>query len=157
MIRVLPSANAASRMCAGTACRPSLVAAKTGGIASSDIIAPAARNERPYTPPPSAVNDSGENTPSWKIARPNSAITMSGVPATISMLDSTTRASQLGRPYSAIHTALATASGSARTMPMTVSSSVPSSGSRKPPEPAWLELTCGRLNSRPGRRYWIPR
>ena len=55
---------------------------------------------------------------SWKTARPNSAITMSGVPATISMHDSITRESQVGRPYSLIHTAVVTASGSASTMPM---------------------------------------
>ena len=47
VMRVLPSANAASRRCVGTACRPSRVAAKIGGRAISDIIAPAARNERP--------------------------------------------------------------------------------------------------------------
>ena len=110
-MRVLPSAKAASRMCAGTACRPSRVAVNIGGSAISDIIAPAAMNERPNTPPPAAVNENGANRPSWKIARPNSAITMSGVPATISMLDSTTRASHVGRPYSAIHSALPTASG----------------------------------------------
>ena len=75
-------------------------------------------NERPYTPPPSAVNENGASSDSWKIASPKIAITMSGVPATISMLDSTTRASQLGRPYSAIHTALASASGSASTIPI---------------------------------------
>ena len=82
------------------------------------------------------MNENGANSESWKTASPKIAITMSGVPATISMLDSTTRASQLGRPYSAIHTALASASGSASTMPITVSSMVPISGSRNPPEPA---------------------
>ncbi len=46
-ILVLPSAKAASRMCAGTDCSPSLVAMYSGGKAISDIIAPAARNERP--------------------------------------------------------------------------------------------------------------
>ena len=47
VIFVLPSANAASRMCIGTDCRPSRVAAKTGGSASSDIMIPAIANERP--------------------------------------------------------------------------------------------------------------
>ena len=47
VMRVLPSAKAASRMCVGTACSPSRVAAKIGGSAISDIIAPAAMNERP--------------------------------------------------------------------------------------------------------------
>ena len=46
-IRVLPSAKAASRMCVGTARRPSRVAMNSGGSAISDIIAPAAMNERP--------------------------------------------------------------------------------------------------------------
>ena len=44
-MRVLPSAKAASRMCAGTACRPSRVAVNIGGSAISDIIAPG-REER---------------------------------------------------------------------------------------------------------------
>ena len=42
-------------------------------------------------------------------------------------------------------------------MPMSVSSAVPISGSRKPPEPAWLALGWGRLKIRLGRRYWMPR
>ena len=46
-MRVLPSAKAASRMCAGTACRPSRVATNSGGSAISDIIAPAARKDLP--------------------------------------------------------------------------------------------------------------
>ena len=46
-------------MCAGTACRPSRVAVKIGGRAISDIIAPAARNDLPYTPPPEAVKENG--------------------------------------------------------------------------------------------------
>ncbi len=41
-----------------------------GGSASSDIIAPAAMNERPYTPPPSEVNENGASSDSWKSARP---------------------------------------------------------------------------------------
>ena len=83
------------------------MAVNIGGSAISDIIAPAAKNDLPNTPPPAALNENGAKMPSWKIDRPNSAITMSGVPATISMLDSTTRASQVGRPYSAIQIALA--------------------------------------------------
>ena len=47
VMRVFPSAKAASRMWPGTACSPSRVAAKIGGRAISDIIAPAAMNERP--------------------------------------------------------------------------------------------------------------
>ena len=58
-MRVLPSAKAASRMCAGTACSPSRVAVKSGGSAISDIIAPAAMNDLPKTPPPEALNENG--------------------------------------------------------------------------------------------------
>ena len=94
---------------------------------------------------------------SWKTARPNSAITMSGVPATISTHDSITRASHRGRAYSLIHTAVVTPSGSASTMPTKVRIMVPSSGSRKPPLPAWELEICGLEKSRPGRRYCTPR
>ena len=62
---------------------------------------------------------------------------MSGVPATISMPDSTARASHDGRPYSTIHIAAATASGVAIAIPITVSRTVPSIGSRKPPDDFW--------------------
>ena len=103
-------------------------------------------NELPNTPPPDALKENGANTPSWKIDRPNSAITMSGVPATISMLDSTTRASQLGRPYSAIQIAAADGEREASRIPITVSSAVPISGSRKPPEPACDGAERGPLN-----------
>ena len=114
-------------------------------------------NERPYTPPPCAVNENGANRLSWKIVSPNSAIRMSGVPATISMLVSTKRASQDGRPYSTIQTAAETARGVASATPISVSRAVPRIGSRNPPVPACDVPTCGRLSSRLGRRYWIPR
>ncbi len=97
------------------------------------------------------MNENGASSEIWNTASPKIAITMSGVPATTSMLDSTTRASQLGRPYSDSHTALASASGSANAMPISVNSSVPSSGSRKPPDPAWVVLGSGRLKIRLGR------
>ena len=60
------------------------------------------------------------------------------------------RPAVLGYPHGA-----ATASGTASAIPITVRSTVPRSGSRKPPEPAWVGLTWGRLKIRPGRRYWI--
>src|SRR3954462_10948002 len=82
----------------GIACSPSRVAPKTIGSAMSDIIAPAVRKERPKTAPPSAVNDIQPNRPCWNSARPKIARTMSGVPATTSIPDSTARASQLARP-----------------------------------------------------------
>ena len=87
------------------------MAPKTIGSAMSDIIAPAVRNERPNTAPPWAVKERIEKMPCWKSARPKMAMTMSGVPATISMPDSTARASHDGRPYSTIQIAVATAIG----------------------------------------------
>ena len=125
-------------------------------MAISDIIAPAAMNERPKTPPPAAVKEKGANSESWKIVSPNSAITTSGVPAMISMLDSTTRASRAGRPYSTIHSAQPIASGVASSRPISVRISVPNSGSRKPPLPAWERLTWGRLKIRLGAQVLRP-
>ncbi len=124
-MRVLPSAHDASRTWVGIAISPSRAAPKTSGSAISDIIAPAARNERPKTPPPEAVNESGARIGSWKIARPKIAMTMSGVPATTSIPDSTARASGAGLPYSTSQTADATASGTAIAIPMIVSTIVP--------------------------------
>ena len=48
-----------------------------------------------------------------KITVPNSASTIEGMPAIISIVDSTTRASADGRPYSLSQTAIATPTGSA--------------------------------------------
>ncbi len=144
-IRVLPSANAASRMCAGTACSPSRVAANSGGSAISDIIAPAGDERAPeHAAAFGGERERREQADSWKTARPKSAITMSGVPATISIVDSTTRASHVGRPYSAIQTALASASGNASTMPITVSSA----GADQRVEKASFEPLCDRCSLR---------
>ena len=84
------------------------------------------------------------------------AMTMSGVPATISMPDSTARASHEGRPYSTIQIAVATASGVAIAIPMTVSRTVPRIGSRKPPEDFWSAEGCGREVTRWKFRYCTP-
>src|SRR5664280_1944530 len=78
------------------------------------------------------------------------------VESSIEMVDSTTRSSHVGRPYSAIQIAPPTASGTASTIPMTVSRAVPINGSKKPPVPLCEVLSAGRCTSRLGRRYWIP-
>ena len=140
-------------MWSGIDCRPSRVAAKTIGRAISDIIAPAVRNERPKTAPPAAVNDIQPKMLCWKRTRPKSAITMSGVPAMISIPESISRASQVGRPYSTIHVAAPIAIGVAITIPISVIKIVPSSGSRKPPLDDWSTSAVGLLRSSWGRRY----
>ena len=77
------------------------------------MIAPAVKNERPKTAPPSAVKERKLKKLCWKTSRPKIASTMLGVPATISTPDSTARASQAGRPYSVSQTAIATPTGAA--------------------------------------------
>ena len=84
----------------------------------------------------------------WKTSRPKIASTMLGVPATISTPDSTARASQEGRPYSVSQTAIPTPTGAAIAVPITVRTSVPSIGSRKPPLLLWSRPTSGWLKSR---------
>jgi hypothetical protein len=91
--------------------------AEDSGSAISDIIAPAAKNERPNTALPSAVNDRKDRICWENRSSPKIASTMLGVPATISIPDSTERASQDGRPYSVSHTAAPTPSGSAISVP----------------------------------------
>ena len=63
----------------------------------------------------------------------------------------------LGRPYSTIQTAAATAIGVAITMPMIVIRIVPRIGSRNPPEADWSTSPLGADQSRLGLRYWMPR
>ena len=106
VIRVLPSANAASRRWAGKGLDAVAGRREHGGQREQRHHDPGRDERLPVDASAFRGKEKGANRLSWKIDRPNSAITMSGVPATISMLDSTTRASQLGRPYSAIHTAL---------------------------------------------------
>ena len=78
--------------------------------------------------------------------RPKIASTMLGAPPTISIADSTARASPAGRPYSTSHTAIATPSGPAIAVPIAVTSSVPSIGSRKPPVALCLTSAVGDSN-----------
>src|SRR3979409_1826688 len=66
------------------------------------IIAAAAKNDRPKTAPPCAVNDRKLRAWLEKTIRPKMARTMLGVPATISTPDSPARASQHGRPHATL-------------------------------------------------------
>ena len=83
---------------------------------------------------------------------PNSASTTDGSPASISTVDSATRASAVGRPNSLSQTAIPTPTGVAIAIANDPTIRVPSSGSRKPP--VWLSLTpaAGLVTSRFGRR-----
>ena len=120
------------------------------GSATSDRIAPAAKNERPNTTPPE-LRLRKPSAGLEKTTVPNSASTIDGVPATISTADSVSRASANGRPYSLSHTAVATPSGSAIAIAIAATSSVPSSGSRKPPVWVSLKPAVGWVTSRLGR------
>ena len=126
------------------------MAPTTSGSASSDIIAPAVKNERPNTDPPAEVCERNARKGRENINRPKIASTTLGAPAIISMPDSTARASPAGRPYSPSHTATATPSGPAIRMPSAASSSVPRSGPET--HPSCLRApTPGEVNSRLGR------
>ena len=81
---------------------------------------------------------------------------MLGVPAITSTPDSTARASHAGLPYSVSQTAVAMPSGAAIAIAPATISSVPRSGSRKPPDFDWSTRPPGGSNSRSGRRYCTP-
>ena len=87
---------------------------------------------------------------------PNRARTTDGSPASISTVDSATRASPVGRPNSLSHTAIPTPTGTAIAIAITPTITVPSSGSRKPPVWPSLRPVVGLVTSRLGRRYRIP-
>jgi hypothetical protein len=73
----------------------------------SDIIEPAITNERPNAvSAPSGWKDRTDRNDSLKTIRPKIASTIDGVPATTSIPDSTSRASQNGRAYSVSHSAM---------------------------------------------------
>ncbi len=129
---VLPRAYDASRTWLGMACSPARTFDTTSGRATRDSIAPAAKNERPYTTP-LEVRLKKPRAGLWNRMIPNRARTIDGVPAIISIADSATRASAEGRPYSLSHTAIAIPTGMAMPMASAVTTSVPSSGSRNPP------------------------
>ncbi len=70
------------------------------------------------------------------MSSPKIASTTLGTPATISIADSTVRASHAGRAYSESQVAIPTPSGAAISVPIAVTISVPMIGSMKPP--LWL-------------------
>ncbi len=130
---------------AGDRVSASRVAPTTSGSAISDIIAAAAMNERPKTAPPSALKVRKPKIPWKKTSRPKIASTMLGVPAMISIADSTARASPEGRPYSVSQTAIVTPIGTAISDRHDQQERVPISGSRKPPLFALVEVGVGAL------------
>ena len=83
---------------------------------------------------------------------PNSASTIDGVPANISTVDSTTRASAAGRAYSLSHTATPMPIGVAIASAVTVTRMVPSRSARNPPVSFWVFPTFGLVQSRSGCR-----
>jgi hypothetical protein len=118
---------------------------------------PAMRNDCPVTDPLLALPERNANRGRANSSRPNSASTMLGTPAIISIADSTTRASHRGRAYSTSHTAMPTPQGSAIAMPIAVRMNVPISGSLKPPEcRSWSAPVAGDSTNRLGRSAEIP-
>ena len=120
---------------AGIACSASRVAPKTSGSAISAIIAPAVRNERPKTAPPSAVNERKPKSACLEdAAARRSRARCSGVPGDDldARLD---RARQPGGPavLDEPDRGARRRAAAAISVPMTVSRIVPMIGSRKPP------------------------
>ncbi len=95
-------------MRAGSCNSASREAPTTSGSASTDIMIPALRNDWPLTVPLLALPERNPNSGRAKINSPNSASTMLGIPAIVSIADSTARASHRGRAYSTSHTAIPT-------------------------------------------------
>ena len=125
--------------------------ATISGRATSESIVAAAKKERPKTTPsevrlrkPSAVLE--------KITVPNRARTIEGMPAIASIVDSVTRASAAGRPYSTSQIAMPTPTGSAIEMPITATIRVPKKASEKPPLWLWSKPAAAGVNSIEGRR-----
>ncbi len=145
VMRVLPSAKEASRMRPGTWARDSRVEPKTSGSARIAMMIPAAKKDCPVTVPFSACCERKPRNGRANSSRPKIASTMLGTPASVSIADSTARASHEGRPYSDSHAASATPSGAAIPIPTAVTMNVPISGSRKPP--AWPSLSEGAGDS----------
>ena len=109
----------------------------TSGRATNESIAPAAKNERPSTIPP-VVWLRNPSAGASNNSVPNRASTIDGVPASISIVDSATRASARGRANSLSHTAIAIPSGVATIIAIAATIIVPSSGSRNPP--VWFSV-----------------
>jgi hypothetical protein len=139
----------------GIACSPSRTVDTTSGSATSESIAPAAKKDLPNTTP-ALVSDRKPSTGDSNRRIPNRASTTEGAPASISTVDSTTRANPAGRPYSLSHTATPTPIGPAIPIAMAAIRNVPISGSRKPPVWFWVYPTCGLVQIRSGCRNRIP-
>ena len=92
----------------------------------------------------------------WKIRVPNSASTIDGVPAIISMVDSATRASANGRPNSLSHTPTPMPTGAAIAIAIPPTRNVPTSGSRNPPVSASSKPGAGWVTKSSGRTYLTP-
>ena len=91
-----------------------------------------------------------------KITVPNRARTIEGMPAIASIVDSVTRASAAGRPYSTSQTAIATPAGSAIAIPIAATIMVPMRASEKPPVSLSLNPAEAGVTSIEGFRYLIP-
>lgn len=78
------------------------------------------------------------------------------MPASISIVDSTVRASQLGRPNSLSHTPIPRPTGNATLMPMITIARVPMSGSRNPPVSLWEKPADGEVTNSSGRTNRTP-
>ena len=122
--------------------------ATISGSATSESIAAAPKKERPKTIPSVVVWLRKPSAGLEKMTMPNSARTMVGIPAIASMVDSATRASAVGRPYSESQTAIPTPAGRAIAIAIAPTIRVPISGSRMPPVVAWLKPALGAVVSR---------
>ena len=128
----------------------------TSGSAIRDSIAPAAKNDLPNTTPSEVVSDRKPSALESNSRIPNRASTTEGAPASISTVDSTTRASAVGRPYSLSQTATPTPTGPAMPIAIPATRKVPIRGPRNPPVSFWLKPTWGLVQISSGRRYRMP-
>ncbi len=113
------------------------------GRASTAITAPAIRNDCPVTLPLLACWERKPRKLWEKMISPKIASTMLGTPAIISIPSSTSRASHAGRRYSVSQVAIPIPAGPASPTPTTVTISVPTIGSRKPPDSLWRSDGAG--------------
>ena len=120
--------------------------ATISGSATSESIAAAPKNERPKTTPSVVAAEEAERR-AREDQRAEQRQDDRGLPAIVSIVDSATRASAVGRPYSVSQTAMPTPTGRAIAIAIAPTISVPISGSRKPPVVAWLKPAFG-----PGER-----
>src|SRR4051812_18479420 len=153
---VLPTAYEASRTCWGMALRPSRVEPTISGRATTESIAAQAKKERPTTTPELDWLRKPMKVEPKRIV-PKRARTTEGTPAIISIVDSHTRASAVGRPYSVSHTATATPTGIAIAEAITARIKVPIRALENPPEPCSVKpLAFGGVVSCARFTYLIP-